>query len=468
MHTLSVKTLALLLSFEFLLAFPAAAQDAALSAKVDDYIKREMQENKIPGVSVAVIRDGKIIHAKGYGLANVEHNVSVTPETVFQSGSVGKAFTVLAVMMLSEEGKIGLDDKIKKYFPDAPAEWDAITVRNLLQHTSGMDGYPKDFNFRADYTEDELYKKIKALPLVFKLGEKRGYSNLGFVMLGILINKVTGKFYGDFLKESVFGPLGMSTARVISESDIVPNRSAGYRLVNGELKNQEWVAPSLNTTADGALYLTVLDMAKFEAALNSGKLLQRSSYDAMWTQLRTNDGAEQPWGFSWQIENINGKRIIEHSGGWQGFTANFSRYPEQKTAVIVFTNLRGVNPVRLCRGVQEIYHPELGIAAIPAIADTEPQVTEFVKDFVKKVAENKMTAELFEPALAAEILRDADRAAADFSSYGPLNNIELLECKEPRVGSRVYTYRLTYKERQIVLTLSVTKENKISDIAVRR
>ncbi len=461
------RTTPLFLITAFLFTIPAAAQDA-VSAKVDEYIKREMQSKKVPGVSLAVIRDGKIIHAKGYGLANVEHNVPVTTETVFQSGSVGKAFTVIAVMMLAEDGKIALDDKINKYFPDAPAEWEAITVRHLLQHTSGMGGYPENFDFRADYTEDELYKKIKAAPLAFKLGEKRGYSNLGFVMLGILINKVTGKFYGDFLKERVFGPLGMSTARVISESDIVPNRAAGYRLVKGELKNQEWVAPSLNTTADGALYLSVEDMAKFEAALNSGKLLQPSSYDAMWTQLKTNDGAEQPWGFSWFIGDVNGKRLIEHSGGWQGFTANFVRYSEQKTAVVAFTNLRGVDPVQLSRGVLEIYHPELSMAAIPAIKDTEPQVTEFVKELLKKIVYNKLTAELFEPPAGDYILPFADRASAEFTSYGQLNNIELLERKELAGGSRLIRYRLTYKEKQLVLTLGLTKDGKINDIYLRR
>ena len=259
-----------------LLVFPTFAQDA-LQARVDEYIKIEMQKQKIPSVSLAVIRDGKISHIKGYGYANVEHQVPVKPETIFQSGSVGKPFTVMALMMLVEEGKIGLNDKLNKYFPDAPAEWNNITVRHLLTHTSGMTGYSEDFNFRADYTEEEIYKLIKNSRLAFKPGEIRGYSNLGYVLLGILIRKVTGKFYGDFLKERIFTPLAMTTARVINEADIIPNRASGYRLDEGELKNQEWVSPTLNTTADGALYLSILDMVKWEAALNGGKLLQRTS-----------------------------------------------------------------------------------------------------------------------------------------------------------------------------------------------
>ncbi|HEX9927806.1 MAG TPA: serine hydrolase domain-containing protein, partial [Pyrinomonadaceae bacterium] len=159
------------------------AQDATVT-KVDEFIRAEMQKQKIPGVSLAVIKDGQIVYVKGYGFSNVEHQVPVKPETVFQSGSIGKQFTAAAVMMLVEEGKINLEDKIGKYFADAPETWRNITVRHLLTHTSGMGDYPRDFDLRADYTEDELYKRIKLAPLTFQPGEKWAYSNLGFVTLG--------------------------------------------------------------------------------------------------------------------------------------------------------------------------------------------------------------------------------------------------------------------------------------------
>jgi len=186
-----------LLAVVLFFAANCLAQDQLVS-KLDDYIQLERNLQHIPGVSVAVIRDGQIILAKGYGLANVEHQVAVKPETIFQSGSVGKQFTATAVMMLVEEGKIGLDDKINKYFTDAPAAWQNITVRHLLSHTSGTTDYPNDFDFRKDYTEDELLKRAEAIPLGFQPGDKWSYSNMGYVVLGILIHKVSGKFYGDF------------------------------------------------------------------------------------------------------------------------------------------------------------------------------------------------------------------------------------------------------------------------------
>ena len=337
---------------------PGAAQDA-VSARVDEYITVEMQKQHIPGVSVAVIKGGQIILAKGYGFANVEHQVLVKPDTIFQSGSVGKQFTATAVMMLVEAGKIGLDDKISKYLTDAPESWKDITVRHLLSHTAGTTDYPRDFDFRRDYTEDELLKRAGAIPLAFQPGDKWSYSNLGYVMLGILIHKVSGKFYGDFLQERIFKPLGMNTARIISEADIVMNRAGGYRLVKGELKNQEWVSPSLNTTADGALYLTALDMAKWDAALYTENLLKKSSLDQMWTPVKLNNGKTHPYGFGWGLGEVRGHRIIEHGGSWQGFKAFIARYPDDKLTVVVFANLTQANEGRIAHGVAEIYNPEL-------------------------------------------------------------------------------------------------------------
>jgi CubicO group peptidase (beta-lactamase class C family) len=338
------------------------AQDG-VSTRVDDYIRAEMRAQQIPGVSLAVIRNGEIVLAKGYGLANVEHQVPVKPETIFQSGSMGKQFTATAVMMLVEEGKLSLDDKLIKFFPDGPEAWRNITVRHLLTHTSGMGDYPDDFDLRRDYTEDEMVQRIKAIPLGFQPGEKWSYSNLAYVTLGVLIHKVSGKFYGDFLQERVFKPLGMSTARVISEADIVPNRAAGYRLVNGELKNQNWVSPTLNTTADGALYLTVYDMAKWDAALYTDKLLKRSSLEQMWTPVKLNDGKTFPYGFGWVLGNVHGHRLIEHGGAWQGFKSQISRYVDDKLTVVVFANQARANPAKLAHGVAAIYNPELTITA---------------------------------------------------------------------------------------------------------
>jgi CubicO group peptidase (beta-lactamase class C family) len=345
-----------------LILFGLFSTASAQTDKVDDFIKTQMDLQKIPGLSIAVVRNGEIVKAKGYGLANVELNVPAKPETVYQSGSMGKQFTATAVMMLVEEGKIALDDKINKYFPDSPESWNNITVRNLLTHTAGTTDYPKDFDFRRDYTEAELLKKAQAIPLAFEPGEKWSYSNIGYVTLGILISKVTAKFYGEFLQERIFRPLGMTSARIISEADIVPNRAAGYRMPKGELKNQEWVSPTMNTTADGSLYLTVLDVAKWDAALYTEKLLKKSSLDQMWTPVKLNNGATRPYGFGWAFADVRGHRIIEHGGAWQGFTSHIARYVDEKLTIVVLTNRAGANPGNIAHGIEALYSTERAAA----------------------------------------------------------------------------------------------------------
>ena len=328
---------------------------------VDDYIRARMEKRKIPGLALLIVRDGKIDRAQGYGFSNVELQVPVRPETIFQSGSVGKQFTAMAVMMLVEQGKVSLNDPLTNFFADAPASWQQVKVKNLLSHTGGFTDYPESFDMRRDYTEDQLLKIVEGIPLAFPPGSKWSYSNLGYLTLGVLIHRVSGQFYGDFLHDRVFVPLGMNSTRIISEEDIVPNRAAGYRLVKGELKNQAWVSPKVNTTADGSLYFSILDLAKWDAGLREGRLISPASYKLLWTPFVLNDGKpnRDRYGFGWFIANTNGHRVIEHEGAWQGFTTNISRYVDDGLTVVVLTNLEGSHPDEITHHVAGLVIPSL-------------------------------------------------------------------------------------------------------------
>ncbi|HEV2490229.1 MAG TPA: serine hydrolase domain-containing protein [Candidatus Acidoferrales bacterium] len=452
----------------------AADAGAAADKQVDAFVLGELHRQKIPGLSIAVMRDGKIIKAKGYGLANVELNVPASPETIYQSGSMGKQFTATAVMMLVEEGRLSLDDRIKKYFPDAPATWDNITVRNLLTHTSGIKNYTtKAMDYRKDYTEDDLVKMAESLPLDFPPGTDWNYSNTGYVLLGILIHKVTGEFYGDFLQQHIFKPLGMNTTRIISERDIVPNRAAGYDLVKGEWKNQEWVSPSLNTTADGSLYFTVLDLAKWDAALYTEKLLKRADLDQMWTIAKLNDGKPNKgnYGFGWEINNMNGHRLIEHGGAWQGFTTMICRYVDDKLTVVVLTNLDSSHsdPEVIAHGVAGLYEPALAPPPpAKAIPDTEPQVTELLKNVIAQIAAGKLDLSSFTPEQQKDWTPDFQKGAQDFfAGQGALEKLELLSHKDEN-GVRVYRYRakFAYSPNPMTLTLRLAADGKIAGLGI--
>lgn len=324
---------------------------------VDEYVQAEMGKQRIPGLALLVSRGGQPIRSQGYGFANVELQVPVKPETIFQSGSVGKQFTATAVMMLVEEGKIALEDSLTKYFPDAPDAWKQVTVRQLLGHTAGFTDYPKDFDLRKDYTEDQLLKIVQGIPLAYTPGTKWSYSNLGYLTLGILIHKVTGEFYGDLLQQRIFRPLEMRTTRIINEADIIPNRAAGYRLLKGKLKNQEWVSPTMNTTADGSLYFSILDLAKWDAALYTEKLLKRSTLEQMWTVAKLTNGHPNggKYGFAWFIHDQGGHHVVEHQGQWQGFETQISRYVDDQLTVVVLTNLAEAKPDAIAHGVADRY-----------------------------------------------------------------------------------------------------------------
>jgi CubicO group peptidase (beta-lactamase class C family) len=334
---------------------PRTAPDA-----VDAVISREMHTQRIPGAAVAVVRQGQVLKASGYGSSNLEHAVPVSRSTLFQSGSLGKQFTAVALMLQVEDGKLALDDSITRFFPEAPPSWQPITVRHLLTHTSGIPNYDeRTLDYRKDYTEDELLRLAFSLPLEFPAGARWNYGNTGYVLLGILIGKASGQFYGDVLRDRVFAPLGMKTARVISEEDVLLHRAAGYRLAGDTLKNQEWVSPRLNTTADGSLYLSLDDWLRWEQALRQRAVLRPASWHQIFTPVQLNSGQTFPYGFGWGLHDGRGPPTYRHAGSWQGFETAYLHAIDADLTVIVLCNLAQANPMQMAELIAQVYLPSL-------------------------------------------------------------------------------------------------------------
>jgi len=334
-----------------------------------------------------------------------------------------------------------------------------------------MGDYPPDFDTRRDFTEDEYLAIIKAIPLAYQTGAKWDYSNLGYVTLGILIRKVTGKFYGDFLAERVFQPLGMTTARVISEADIVPNRAAGYRLVNGELKNQQWVSPSTNTTADGSLYLSILDLAKWDAALYIDQPLKQSSLAQMWTPVKLDDGVRKTYSFGWHTDEMHNRRIVYHGGAWQGFKSFIVRFPDDKLTIIFFANLWQTNEIRLARGLIAKFYPEFALPLAQPLEDKEPKVTASVRRALLQFAKGKADSNLFTLEARAEIFPNQAEQIGKWLNLlsNPITIIysnELIERREEN-GLRVYRYLLNDLETTLFCTVKLTKDGKIASLQLR-
>jgi CubicO group peptidase (beta-lactamase class C family) len=342
-------------------------------------------------------------------------------------------------------------------------------VRHLLTHTSGIAEYTSRINLRIDYTEDELFQKLITLPLDFPPGEKWSYSNSGYVLLGFLIHKVTGEFYGDFLQQRIFQPLGMTSTRIISEAAIIPNRSAGYEFVKGEIRNQKWVAPTLNTTADGALYTNVLDLAKWDAALYTERLLKKSSFDLMWTPVTLKNGKTHPYGFGWELGEVNGHRLLEHGGAWQGFTMDIARYVNDRLTIIVLTNLDSDHsaPWKIAHNVAGLYIPELKPVPPKTIADKEPQVTALLRDTLAGIAAGAPNLESFAPDQRKDWTPGEIQEVAEFlKSLGALKSLDLLEHKEDS-GLRLYRYRAAFAGGQTLLvSISLNQDAKIVNMGL--
>lgn len=442
-----------------------AGASIARADNIDDYIRTEMARQNIPGLSLAVVREGKVVKAQGYGLANLELKVPVTADTVFQLGSVGKQFTAGAVMLLVEEGKVGLDDPVSKHLPFAPEAWKPVTVRHLLTHTSGIKDYTRDLDFTRDASAEETAKKTAEQPLEFAPGEKWAYSNSNYLLLGVLIEKVSGKFYGDLLRERIFKPLDMTTARVNSDADLIPNRADGYEpRQEGGLRNQRFVPPTINTYADGSLVMSVRDMAKWDVALYGDRLFKKETRERMWTTSDLQGGKKAAYGFGWSLNSRNGRRVIEHGGAWQGFTANISRYVDDKLTVIVLINRAGVNPVKITHEIAGIVEPTLKPAAPKALEDAEPQVTALVRTVLEQVRENKVDLSLFAQEMHDTIKEfSTPQTAAQMKLLGEPTKLELL-ARKVNGEERVYQYRIQFRRATVTCLLTLTRDNKIAGL----
>ncbi|MHC1766269.1 MAG: serine hydrolase domain-containing protein [Verrucomicrobiia bacterium] len=342
--------------------------------EVDEYVRAWMRSRDLPGLALAVDRGGSVAKMACYGMANVELETPVAPDTVFQIQSMTKSFVATAIMMLVDEERICVDEKVSAYLENTPDTWKCITVRHLLTHTSGI----KDFineptaSLRLDVTDEEVFAATAARPLNFEPGEKYAYSNSNYHLLAMIIRKVTGEHYGAFLKKRVFDPLGMTRTRVMNWSEIVPHRAMGYVRQGGKLRNGDYVAGSILAYGGGGLLSTIEDLVKWDLALRGETLLKRSVLEQMWSPAKLNSGAKSDYGFGWGIAGKPPHRWVSHSGGHMtGFTSTIVRYIDDDLTVVVLANSTSADPAKLASGIAGIYISALKQPERKPIEDSE-------------------------------------------------------------------------------------------------
>lgn len=353
----------------FLISILLFCAAAIAQTGIDEAVREQMAKQHIAGMSVAVLRNGKVVLTKGYGLANIEQSIPATPKTKYQIASTTKPFTATAIMMLVESGKISLDEKAAKYLPKLPAQYGEVTIRQLLTQTSGVNRDLRTGN-TDDFTVEEFWKRLATAPVSFKPGERWEYSNTGYILLGMVIESVTKKTYGEFLTERIFKPLGMKDSAYLEPPDKNKNRATGYDWVENTFRPSPYFSGGFSA---GGLVSTVSDMAKWDAALNTEKLLKRSSLEQMFMPAKLSDGktvnfdfrgAPTSYGFGWFLTSYRGHKIATHGGVVSGFSSQIMRFPDDKITIIVNSNGKsGADRIGyaefLAKSVADNYVPDL-------------------------------------------------------------------------------------------------------------
>uniref|UniRef100_UPI004049A191 serine hydrolase n=2 Tax=Gelidibacter sp. TaxID=2018083 RepID=UPI004049A191 len=341
-----------------------------LEQQVDEYLKSAYPANE-PGVSFLIAKDGKTIYRKAFGMANLELNVPMTPDNVFEIGSITKQFTAIAILMLEEQGKLNVEDDITKFIPDYPTKGKKITIHQLLNHTSGIKSYTNMESFmalaRKDMTPVELMDAFKNEPMEFEPGEQFNYNNSGYILLGYIIEVASGETYEQFIQKHIFDKLGMKNSVYGSKVNLVPNRATGYSQTETGFRNAEYLSMTLPYAA-GSLMSTTDDLLKWQNALNNHTLITKASYEKAIHGSTLNNGEHISYGYGLGEDQVNGSPSIQHGGGIFGYTTMGIYLPEEKIFVSGLTNCD-------CKNITDV------TTAIAAIAIGKPFPTK--KDAIK-------------------------------------------------------------------------------------
>jgi CubicO group peptidase (beta-lactamase class C family) len=449
---------------------PAGAQAAAQTQAVDAVVQKSMQTRQFPGVSIAVVKDGKVVVAKGYGFADVEKSIKATEQTIYQLASVTKQFTAAAILLLVDDGKVSLDGRITEILPGLPAAWSPVTVRHLLTHTSGIKSYTDVFGEKKTpdsqvFTADQILALVKDAPLAFTPGEKYAYCNTGYYLLGMIVEKASGKPYGTFVADRIFKPLGMTSTALDDYADARPTRAKGYSTANGQTKPAEHTHPT-QPFAAGALVSNVPDLIKWDAALAARKLLEPASYDAMWTPMRLNDGKPSTYAMGWEVEPYRGHTRQAHGGGISGFSTFVARFPDDKVTIVALVNQGGGAAGSLVNGIAAIYVPGVQEAAPKPITDADPKTTAFLKDVLASAAGGEAKPEWLTTEFQAFLLPDRVKQGPQMMGrHGPLEGFDLLEDTE-RDGRRIRIYRATFGTTPLRIQFALAPDGKIAGLGV--
>ncbi len=350
--------------FPLILILGGLLTAGARADKVDDYLLKLIADRGIPGLQIGIYNDGKAVKTKGYGSTGIERGRPVDEKTLFNIGSVTKQFTSAAVLLLAQAGKVTVEDSVRKHLPELPEAFEGIRIRHVLSHTSGLGDYGSvpGFDFHGQMSEADFLAALGKTKLAGAPGEKYAYSNIGYCLLGVLIHRVSGSPYEDFVAERIFKKLGMEATRFIQPGPWPEAAAVGYGLLNGEKKpgrieRAKLAAPS------GAILTHALDMAKWDAALREETILKNASKAAMWSPTPLNDGKVSNYGFGWSLLKTARGTFVTHTGATAaGFRAAIVRQLDGPYSAYVSVNLAtDVNLTNVLNACVKLWMSENGM-----------------------------------------------------------------------------------------------------------
>ncbi len=431
---------------------------------VDDYLKAQMAARHIPGLSVAVVQDGKVVKTAAYGVSDVAAKTPATLDTRYILGSCTKPFTAVAVLQLMEAGKVDLDAPISRYLDGLPAAWSAITVRELLTHMSGLPNY-RQF---LDYTKLSAAKYNRPGSVIALLADKRldfvpgtkyEYSNSNYHLLGQLIEKVSGQTYEDFLATHQFQAAGMTATRLATLPALLPNQAAGYEWNGKKRRPNTTFLPRTLDYGDDGLVSTAGDLAKWTTALSTGQLISEATLKQMITPGRLPDSAPTSYGLGLAVVPYHGQVLAWHNGATPGYSSTIDYFVDSRLAVIILCNLYDGAPLTdlLAFGVANQYLPAAPAPA--AIPDTDPQTAALLRKVSAQIAAGKLDRSLFAPTLRAALTPAAVDPAHDLlTPLGPLTSLTLLR----RTPDGLAVYRALYGTTAVDWLIAVDGDRKIT------
>jgi CubicO group peptidase (beta-lactamase class C family) len=447
--------------------FPSEARGGAATDAIDAYLQAVLEKNQVPGIALAIVRDGKIERLSTYGLADLESEVKVSPETSFQIASATKVFTGTLVMRLVQEGKLDLDAPLSKYLPDTPETWKGMTVRHLTAHASGLKDLPGEDSTTASVAE--RYEAARKTSPASTPGERSEYALTDFVVLTHVLEKVTGERFEELLRSRIFQPLGFSCTRYdhakqegpVRFADVIPHRASIYRFVEG-VPQRAWFLYPAHTYAAGGIFSCAKDLARWAVAMDQGTLITPAMQQAGATAFQLKDGRAAGFGVAFAVSKLRGLPAFGHRGG--GSLGDVLRIPNQKLTVIILTNKQGLLPV-LAPTIASLHLPPLPGLDAPGLEDTEPALTAALRGVADGVMNGTIDASAFAPP-AQEGLVPALRGLGTPGSalYPPIRRVVLLEDRkdsEPRkrILRVVYGQDLSMK-----WTFSLDAAGKILDL----